>query len=79
MEFDWVQSSLMTERKEDKGRKQMIEYPKWALEIVSNHYQVNFRTAKEHIEMFLLIFFIKLLTRLNIFLPIIYGSGWFSG
>ena len=37
-----------------KGRKQMIEYPKWALEIISNHYQVNFRTAKEHIEMFLL-------------------------
>ena len=32
----------------------MIEYPKWALEIISNHYQVNFRTAKEHIEMFLL-------------------------
>ena len=37
-----------------KGRKQMVEYPRWALEIVSNHYQVNFRTAKEHIEMFLL-------------------------
>ena len=32
----------------------MIEYPKWALEIISNHYQVNFRTTKEHIEMFLL-------------------------
>lgn len=37
-----------------KGRKEMIEYPRWALEIISNHYQVNFRTAKEHIEMFLL-------------------------
>jgi hypothetical protein len=37
-----------------KGRKKMVEYPRWALEIVSNHYQVNFRESKEYIEMFLL-------------------------
>ena len=37
-----------------KGRKQMVEYPRWALEIISNHYQVNFRESKEYIEMFLL-------------------------
>ena len=37
-----------------KGRKKMIEYPRWALEIISNHYQVNFRESKEYIEMFLL-------------------------
>ncbi len=37
-----------------KGRKKMIEYPRWALNIVSNHYQVNLQEAKNYIEMFLL-------------------------
>ena len=37
-----------------KGRKQMLEYPRWALDIVSNHYQINLQEAKNYIEMFLL-------------------------
>ena len=37
-----------------KGRKKMIEYPRWALDIVSNHYQINLQEAKNYIEMFLL-------------------------
>ena len=36
-----------------KGRKKMIEYPRWALDIVSNHYQINLQEAKNYIEMFL--------------------------
>ncbi len=37
-----------------KGRKQMLEYPRWALDIISTHYQVNLQEAKNYAEMFLL-------------------------
>ena len=37
-----------------KGRKKMLEYPRWALDIISTHYQVNLQEAKNYAEMFLL-------------------------